>query len=89
MLKSAFELLPPLVFIALLASCYGTAGPGGVQPYGTTGTGAIVPAPGQEIVHDYGRTCYIQCGGKDYVANCPAESKASCQCNQQPYAVCQ
>lgn len=88
--STILKLLLPLPAIALLASCYGTVGPGGVQPYGTTGTGAgaVIPAPGQEIVHDYGRSCYIQCGGKDFFANCPVESKASCQCAQQPYAVC-
>ncbi len=79
----------PLLALGLVAGCYGTAGPGGVQPYGAPATGTVLPAPGQEVVHDYGRTCYIQCGGKDYVANCPAESRAVCQCGNQPYAVCQ
>lgn len=78
----------PLVALGFLSGCYGTVGPGGAQPYGTPTAGAVIPAPGQEIVHDYGRTCYIQCSGKDYFANCPVESKASCQCAQQPYAVC-
>ena len=77
-----------LLASAMLASCYGTIGPEGAQPYGTAGTGAVVPAAGQEIVHDYGRSCYINCEGKDYFANCPAENKASCQCQQQPYAAC-
>ncbi len=88
MIRTTLKLLTPLLALGLLASCYGTVGPGGVEPYGSTGTGAVVPAPGQEVVHDYGRSCYIQCGGKDYFANCPVESKANCQCTQQPYAVC-
>ncbi len=86
--RFAIRCLLPLSALALLAGCYGTAGPGGVQPYGVPTSGAVLPAPGQEVVHDYGRSCYIQCGGKDYVANCPAESRAACQCQSQPYAVC-
>lgn len=80
--------LTPLFALGALAACYGTVGPDGPQPYGTPATGTIVPAPGQEVVHDYGRSCYIQCAGKDYFANCPVESQASCQCARQPYAVC-
>ncbi|MES2883878.1 MAG: hypothetical protein V4709_03680 [Pseudomonadota bacterium] len=80
--------LCPLIAAVAMTACYGTAGPGGVQPYGVPATGAIVPTSGQEVVHDYGRTCYIQCAGKDYVANCPSESQAVCQCSSQPYAVC-
>ena len=77
-----------LLLAAALAGCYGTVGPDGAQPYGSAGTGTVIPAQGQEIVHDFGRSCYINCGGKDYLANCPTETKASCQCQTQPYAAC-
>ena len=88
MTQRSLRWLFPLAVMSLMTACYGTVGPNGAQPYGAPANGAIIPAPGQEIVHDYGRSCYIQCGGKDYVANCPSESRAACQCEQQPYAVC-
>lgn len=46
-----------LLLAAALAGCYGTVGPDGAQPYGTAGTGTVIPAQGQEIVHDFGRSC--------------------------------
>lgn len=72
---------------ALLAGCYGTYGPEGPQPYGTGGTGQVIQ--GQEIEHEFGRSCFIDCGGQNYVANCPANRHAVCQCNSRPYAACQ
>lgn len=94
--------LTTLTGLGLLAGCSQSVGPDGVHQdagpfHQSVGAGGVNQGVG--VSRPYQSTggapprvgsadCQIDCGGRTYIANCPADSRPVCQCNSQPYAGC-